>query len=458
MTEIRVDVDLEHPPALVWRAFTEARLVTDWLPTTRFMARDDGTFTFQASDLAGLEDPIEGQLVTVEAPHRLVMRWQATDLHTIVAVTLAERGEGSRFTFTQSGFLGRQGIMRRTALLTTYTSLLEGPLPATLAKIAARAAEQPEAATPPAAPWRNAGGPFNRLPRQPNAPSRSAPALSSHLHSTAGPRPATPVPGFAAALLNTRETGVPKVAPPVDPAQRTARMGSLAARGGTAVRNGWRWLAGARDWSADQRSQAVAAGAAVLLLLAMAGILIGRATTPHPPTAPQTGRADPGPIQATVPAAPEQPTRGASRPVVPAASRSATPSPTPSLTPPSGPSSASSPDGTAGIAQLTGAYKTENLTLTSYRVTVTISNPSQTTANDWAVVIVLPLLDLTVRNVTGGAMTRSGLRLTFTAVDATRTIKPGGSATLRFDVEGLGVRNEPFTCTIGGQKCSGIPG
>ncbi|MFG2038426.1 hypothetical protein [Dactylosporangium sp. NPDC048998] len=43
-------------------------------------------------------------------------------------------------------------------------------------------------------------------------------------------------------------------------------------------------------------------------------------------------------------------------------------------------------------------------------------------------------------------------------MDATRTVKPGGSATLRFEVEGLGVRNEPFTCTIDGQKCSGIPG
>ena len=113
MTEIRVDVDLEHPPSVVWRALTEAHLVTDWLPTTRFMIREDGTFTFQAHDLDGLEDPIEGQLVTIEAERRLVMRWEATNLHTVVALTLTERGRGSHFSLTQSGFLGPQGTMRR---------------------------------------------------------------------------------------------------------------------------------------------------------------------------------------------------------------------------------------------------------------------------------------------------------------------------------------------------------
>ena len=117
MTEIRVDVDLEHPPSAVWRALTEAHLVTDWLPATRFMVREDGTFTFQASALAGLEDPIEGEIVTTEAPHRMVMRWSGENLHTVVALTLDERpGDGTRLTLTQSGFLGPQGTMRRRVL------------------------------------------------------------------------------------------------------------------------------------------------------------------------------------------------------------------------------------------------------------------------------------------------------------------------------------------------------
>ncbi|MGI5245304.1 SRPBCC domain-containing protein [Dactylosporangium sp. CA-139066] len=466
MTEIRVDVDLEQPPSVVWRAFTEAHLVTDWLPTTRFLVRDDGTFTFQAHDLEGLEDPIEGQLVTVEAERRMVMRWEAVNLHTVVAITLTERGAGSRFTLTQSGFLGPQGTMRRRVLLATYTTLFEGPLSATLAKIAAQDAAVSEAPAPTTVK-RNDGGPFNRLPRQPSVPSRSAPGLSSSIRSTAGPRPTTPVPGFAAAVLGAHATGVAEVAPAAVPAQpdapavdqaepdapvasrpaavRTARLGALTAP----VRDGWRWLAGARDWSADRRSQAMAAGAAVLLLLAMAAILVGKSTALHPADPPQTGGESPGPAQASVPAASGRPTATVPPPVVPATTRSPASAPPASV-------SASQP-GTAGFAQLIAVYKTEDLSLTAYRVTVTISNPTETVANDWAVVIVLPLLDFDVSNVSGARQSRSGLRVSFTPLDSNRKVAPGATVTIRFDVNGLGVRNGPFTCTIDGRPCTAAP-
>ncbi|WP_432831444.1 SRPBCC domain-containing protein [Dactylosporangium sp. CA-092794] len=459
MTEIRVDVDLEQPPPVVWRALTEAHLVTDWLPASRFMVRDDGTFTFHATDLAGLEDPIEGRLVAVEAPHRLVMRWEGENLHTVVTIAVAERERGSRLTLTQSGFLGPQGTMRRRVLLTTYTSLLEGSLTATLAKIAARAAEEPSAPPPPeppATPRRNDGGPFNRLPRQSNAPSQSsapshsAPGLSSHTRSIAGPRPTTAVPGFAAAVLGAQAKGVAKVGPPATAVEPDA----VGTKAPNAAQKGWRWLVGVRDWSADRRSQAVAAGAAILLLLAMAGILVGQATALHPAKPPQTGGDSPGPTQAAVPAASDPVSRSAQS----AAQATPRSTQTPATTAPSTGTTTPPPSTLVEYAQLTAAYRTEDLSLTAYRVTVTISNPGRTTANDWTLVIALPLLDLGVRNVTGAVMTRTDVRVVFTPVDATRTVKPGGSATVRFDVEGLGVRNGPFTCTIDGRPCTAIPG
>ncbi|WP_433051751.1 SRPBCC domain-containing protein [Dactylosporangium sp. CS-033363] len=464
MTEIRVDVDLEHPPSVVWRALTEAHLVTDWLPTTRFMIRDDGSFTFQATELTGLEDPIEGQIVTVESERRLVMRWEASNLHTVVAVTLAERGEGTRLTMTQSGFLGPQGTLRRRTLLGTYTSLFKGPLTATLAKIAAAPPPAPPAAEP--TPRRNDGGPFNRLPRQLNAPSRSAPGLSSSRRSTAGPRPTTTMPGFAAAVLGARATGVAKVTEPTvafAPAhgrswfsergrswyrfsERGRSWHRFSDRGRSWLRAVWRRLAGARDWSADRRSQAVATGAAVLLLLALAAILIGKATALHPAKPPRTGGESPGPVQVTVPGAAIAPTRATSNPIVSAASR-----------PPSAlPASPTTLPATApvGAAQLTAAYRTEDLSLTAYRVTVTIANPTAITASNWQLVVQLPLLDLSVTNVNGAVLARTDGHLNFTPVDATRTIKPGATAAVRFDVEGLGVRNEPFTCAIDTRSCT----
>ncbi|GAB3862979.1 hypothetical protein GCM10027610_108600 [Dactylosporangium cerinum] len=175
----------------MWRALTEAHLVTDWLPTTRFMVRDDGTFTFQASTLAGLEDPIEGEIVTTEAPHRLVMRWSGENLHTVVALTLDELpGDGTRLTLTQSGFLGPQGTMRRRVLRRTYQQLFEGPMVATLARQAADPPAAPTVTDPPAVVRRNDGG-----------PSTGCRASSTR---RAGPRRAS----------------APRCAPPPDPARR----------------------------------------------------------------------------------------------------------------------------------------------------------------------------------------------------------------------------------------------
>ncbi|GAA2616046.1 hypothetical protein GCM10010399_53750 [Dactylosporangium fulvum] len=497
MTEIRVDVDLEHPPVLVWRALTTARLVTDWLPTSRFMVRDDGTFTFRAERLEGLEDPVEGEIVISDAPNRLVMRWVAENLHTVVALTIAELGSGSRLTMTQSGFLGPQGTMRRRVLLSTYSSLFEGPFKTALAR-AATEGEHGETGTTTV--WRNQGGPFSRLPRQANASSRPAPRLSSEARSTAGPRPTAALPGFAAAVLGAQAKGVAKVTPSdsddeatavagpaqglpamrsepegaldtssgvssADPAPggassvgpasdglevRSARVG-LVARGGAAVRSGWTWLARSRDWSADRRSQAVAAAAAVLLLIAMVALLVGKATAPHPANPPQVGGGAAGPEQATMPGVPnaDKSPRSTSGPVVPATSHSLSPAaPSPG---------AVQPSTTPAPPQLTATYRSEDLQLTSYRVTITVANPGTAAADEWTVVVMLPILDLSVRNISGAAMTRTGLRLIFTPVDATRTVKPGGSVQVSFEVEGLGARNEPTTCTIDGRACTAVP-
>ncbi|MEV0132897.1 SRPBCC domain-containing protein [Dactylosporangium sp. NPDC050688] len=447
MTEIRVDVDLEHPPPAVWRALTEAHLVTDWLATTQFMVRDDGTFTFQAAALAGLEDPIEGEVVTTEAARRLVMRWSGENLHTVVALTLDERaGGGTRLTLTQSGFLGPQGTMRRRVLRTTYQQLFEGPFAAALAR---QTTASPTVSDAPAVVRRNDGGPFNRLPRQLHAPSRSAPGLSSQVRSTAGPRSTTTMPGFAAAVLGARATGVAAVpATGAGETMSTHRLGALRSAVVALVRRAWRRAFTGRDWSADRRSQAVAAGAAILLLVAMSALLVGKATAPHPAKPPRTGGGVAGPAQATVPAAP---TEGSPRAATISSTSASASAPPATATP--APSAV-----TPGGAQLTAQARAENLTLTSYRVTVTIANPGPAPSADWTVTVVLPLLDLAVRNVDGAVMTRTGLKVIFTPVDTTRTIRPSGSATLRFEVEGLGVRNAPIDCTIDGRPCTQVSG
>jgi hypothetical protein len=211
------------------------------------------------------------------------------------------------------------------------------------------------------------------------------------------------------------------------------------------VRRSWQRVATARDWSADRRSQAVAAAAAILLLLAMIALLVGKATAPHPAKPPRTGGGVEGSAQATVPAAPAE--RSPRAAVVSATSPSAGASPAPAT---------SAPSAAATGPQFTASTRTEDLNLTSYRVTVIIANPSTAPSTDWTVVVVLPLLDLTVRDVDGAVMARTGLKAIFTPVDSTRTISNGGFVTVHFEVEGLGVRNTPLDCTIDGRPCTQV--
>jgi uncharacterized protein YndB with AHSA1/START domain len=518
VTEIRVDVDLAHPPERVWRAFTEARVVTEWLATTRFVLTEDGHFTIRPSDLAGLDEQIDGQIVTTEAPQRLVMRWEAPNLHTLVSVTLKPTPVGCRLSLAQRGFLGPQGTMRRRVLHRTYTELFKGPLATSLERLAVEEAHEAAAQRRPdpakiEGGRRNIGRAFQRLRRQADghgaAPPRSAsaPGLTSHVRTTTGQ---VSMPGFAAALLSAQEAaeaerqrtlndvdgegrpvegearltggearsiGVVRVAEVVKLAELVQgadrRDGphpfwrvlwiEICPRAGVAFAElaaaGWERIRRPANWSSERRSQAMAASAALLLLLAMVALLLGRATAPQPAGPPQVGGAERDPMEASVSGQPRirsttRPSRlpiapgGPSAPGVSSALPSAAAS-TPSTGQPSSPVRAQAVD-----PALSAAYRTESTRVSGYDASITIKNDTTQALKDWSVIVTLPLLDVGVHDVAGAVATQNGNEMTFTPVDATRTVPAGSTVRLTFQVDGLG---KPTACAVDGRPCSGVP-
>jgi uncharacterized protein YndB with AHSA1/START domain len=455
----------------VWRALTEARVVLGWLPTANFLVTDDSRFTFRAAGLAGLDEQIEGHIVTSERPHRLVMRWEAPNLHTLLSMSLQPTDAGCHLSLVQRGFLGAQGTMRRRVLHRTYTELFSGPFQAALERLAAEEARV-AAAGPARAEHgrRNDGRAFQRLPRQADGRggtpprSASAPGLTSYVRVAAGPKHTVAMPGLAAAVLGAQAAGRPASDPArggpdqavgVVPAGHVAKLtdarrhGWLVRAGRTTGRllaAGWRHLRGVPSWSPERRSQAVAASAAALLLLAMVALLLGRATIVRPPDPPQVGGQEPGPLQVSVPAPPSvQVTAGpsltaSSAPAELAASSTAGAAARTGLTP--------SPSG------LTAAYKTEDVRVSGYDATITIQNPTGQAVRDWTVRLSLQLLDLRVRDVEGATAKPGRNEVIFTPVEATRSVSAGGSVKVSFRVDGLG---RPTACSIDGRPCHGIP-
>ncbi|MDQ7904839.1 SRPBCC domain-containing protein [Phytohabitans sp. ZYX-F-186] len=139
MTEIRLDFDFGHPPALVWRALTERRQLTRWFMPGDLEPIQGSQFQLLPDALPGFDGPIAGQVLEVSAERRLVMRWKGEQLHARVAWELRPKPEGCLLMVSQSGFLGVRGSARRQALVATYDRLFGERLPAVLDGLAGKA-------------------------------------------------------------------------------------------------------------------------------------------------------------------------------------------------------------------------------------------------------------------------------------------------------------------------------
>ncbi|GAB3516579.1 SRPBCC domain-containing protein [Phytohabitans suffuscus] len=155
MTEIRIDFDFGHPPALVWRALTERRQLSRWFIPGDIEPIQGSQFQLLPDALPGFDGPISGQVLEVSAERRLVMRWRGEQLHARVTWELKPTPDGCLLMVSQSGFLGVRGSARRQALVSTYDRLYGERLPAVLDGLAGKAdvvVPRPPRVAPPVAP------------------------------------------------------------------------------------------------------------------------------------------------------------------------------------------------------------------------------------------------------------------------------------------------------------------
>jgi uncharacterized protein YndB with AHSA1/START domain len=145
VTEVRGRYELAHPVDLVWRALTEPPLIARWFVEAELRPRVGSAFRLRAPGVPGLDAATLAEVKEVAAPHRLVMRWQSEQLHTVVTWALTPAGDRTRLDVTQVGFLGVRGSERQSALRETYDVVFGERLPAVLDDLAGG----PPAALPP---------------------------------------------------------------------------------------------------------------------------------------------------------------------------------------------------------------------------------------------------------------------------------------------------------------------
>ena len=121
---------------MVWRALTEPALLSQWLlPIAELELSPGATFLFQAEPQPGWDGRVNGRLVEVEPPSRLVYAWVVGDLDTLVTFTLTPTATGTHLAMQQTGFKPEQG--RNLAGARYGWNMMSGRLVEVLARLAA---------------------------------------------------------------------------------------------------------------------------------------------------------------------------------------------------------------------------------------------------------------------------------------------------------------------------------
>lgn len=107
-------------PAKVWRALTESDLLARWMMPNDFHAEAGRRFTFRGQPVGQWDGLVHAQVLEIEPPKRLVIRWAVGEgapgeLVTTIVYTLSAEGDGARLRLVQSGFTPQQAHNRRGA-------------------------------------------------------------------------------------------------------------------------------------------------------------------------------------------------------------------------------------------------------------------------------------------------------------------------------------------------------
>lgn len=92
--------EFAHAPQKVWRALTEGPLLEEWLMKNDFQPVVGHRFTFRADPSPQWNGVIEGEVLEVVPPVRLVYRWYAWT----VTWTLQPTANGALVRMEQAGF------------------------------------------------------------------------------------------------------------------------------------------------------------------------------------------------------------------------------------------------------------------------------------------------------------------------------------------------------------------
>ncbi|ROT29526.1 SRPBCC domain-containing protein [Micromonospora sp. HM5-17] len=132
MTEIRTAVDLRHPADRVWQALTDRDLLAKWFASVEPRPTSISRFTLRPVDLPELDELVTVELVDLDPPHRMELRWRESDRATRLVCEVTPTAEGCRLAVTHSAGEEPWDLADPDRRQRCYQQLLDTRLPAVL--------------------------------------------------------------------------------------------------------------------------------------------------------------------------------------------------------------------------------------------------------------------------------------------------------------------------------------
>jgi uncharacterized protein YndB with AHSA1/START domain len=131
VSEIHLVRDYSQPPALVWRALTDQKLMASWMVAAvpeGFSPAVGTRFRFVGKPTIGWSGIVKCEVLEAVEPTLLRYSWVADDEAELMEVTyrLEPHGTGTRFTFLHTGFTGAGGLFLAKAVMTPIRKKMFG--------------------------------------------------------------------------------------------------------------------------------------------------------------------------------------------------------------------------------------------------------------------------------------------------------------------------------------------